>query len=358
MGFLMVAMGSLLALGAINRSEMNDSQFVSANDHRFRFEGRFDQSNATGSVAIWQGSRISIDFGGSYLALRFANPADQNYFNVEVDGVNTIVSANHDGPLRIEVPVTTMPHRHKLLIVKRSEAAKGHVAFEGIEVAKGAQVWSSANPKYRLKMEFFGDSITAGACNEDGATDQWDNFRTHNHTLSYGYLTSQALHADHRAMAVSGMGVTSGYVDILAGQVWNKLYPDPASNLADLKSWQPDVAFVNLGENDLSFNQTNHRPLPPNFVDKYVELVKAIRTAYPQAEIVLLRGGMWGGSQSPELKAAWDSAVRRLEASDKGVQHFAFAHWSGNHPRVADHRAMADELTSWLRNQSFMKRFL
>jgi len=206
-------------------------------------------------------------------------------------------------------------------------------------------------------MEFIGDSITAGACNEDGDTDQWENRRTHNHALSYSTLTAAAFAADYRCAAVSGMGIVTGWVEPRAGQIWDRLYPRVDSPRADLQSWQPDVAFVNLGENDASFTGAHGQPFPAAaFTDGYVALVQAMRAAYPKAHVVLLRGGMFNGAQNPELCRAWEAAVARLEAADPAVSHFAFTHWSKNHPRVSDDRAMADELTAWLRSQPFLAR--
>src|SRR5262245_36782812 len=46
-------------------------QFISASDGRFRYEGRFDFTNADAPVVIWQASRISIDFDGDTVSLRF-----------------------------------------------------------------------------------------------------------------------------------------------------------------------------------------------------------------------------------------------------------------------------------------------
>ena len=207
-------------------------------------------------------------------------------------------------------------------------------------------------------MEFFGDSITVGACNEDGAADQWEDFRTHNHALSYDYLTSQAWHADHRAMAVSGMGIAIGWTEVKAGQVWDRVYPVADAPRADLKAWQPDVAFIHLGENDDSFPRAHGQPFPARYTAGCVALVRAIRAAYPQTHLVLLRGGMYGGAQSAPLREAWEAAVKELETGDVAVSHFVFAHWSALHPRVADDQAMAGELVAWLKAQPFMRRFL
>jgi lysophospholipase L1-like esterase len=204
-------------------------------------------------------------------------------------------------------------------------------------------------------MEFFGDSITVGACNEDGDTDQWDNRRTHNAALSYTALTAAAFSADYRNIAVSGMGIATGWVDKKAGEVWDRIYPNPASPRADLMQWVPQVIFVNFGENDDSYPKAHGQPFPAGYTDGYIALIRAIRAAYPSAHIVLLRGGMYGGAQSELLRQAWESAATQLEATDQGISHFIFTHWTRNHPRVADDRTLADELIAWLKQQSFMQ---
>jgi len=141
---------------------------------------------------------------------------------------------------------------------------------------------------------------------------------------------------------------------VKAGEIWDKVYPRPDSPRTDLTAWQPEVAFVNLGENDTSFTEAKHQPFPAGFTAGYVALVKAIRAGYPHAQIVLLRGGMHGGAKNPDYRAAWEAAVRELEAGDPRIAHYVFAHWSPLHPRVSDDRAMADELTAWLKAQAFM----
>lgn len=125
-----------------------------------------------------------------------------------------------------------------------------------------------------------------------------------------------------------------------------------------MASWRPDVVLVNLGENDDSYPRAHGQPFPAGFSQGYVALIRAVRGAHPGAWIVMLRGGMFGGARSPELRAAWESAVAQVESSDPRASHFVFSHWSVNHPRAGDHRAMADELEAWLRSQAFMRPFL
>ena len=153
------------------------------------------------------------------------------------------------------------------------------------------------------------------------------------------------------------MGIATGWVDKKAGEVWNKTYPNPASPRADLTQWVPQVIFVNFGENDDSYPRAHGQPFPAGYTNGYIALIRAIRAAYPNAHIVLLRGGAFGGAQSEPYRQAWESAVTQLEAADPAISHFVFAHWTRNHPRVADDHAMADELIAWLKQQPFMQSF-
>lgn len=328
-------------------------QIIPANDKRFLYEGRFDFTDKTEPVVVWEGSRISLDFEGELLFLHFASPVGQNFFNAGVDGTNMMVKAV-DGSVQVPDLPRSASGRHHLVLFKRSEAAAGQVKFVGVEIATGAAASVPPAPNYKLRMEFLGDSISAGACNEDGAEDQWDDRRTHNNALSYTALTAGAFHAEYHCTAVSGLGIATGWTDVKAGEIWDRIYPRASSASADLKAWQPDVLLINLGENDDSYTRAHDQPFPAGYTSGYVALVKAIRAACPGTRIVLLRGGMAGGAKSEPLRAAWEDVVRQLEADDARVSHFVFNHWSANHPRVSDHRAMTDELIAWLQQQPFM----
>jgi lysophospholipase L1-like esterase len=271
--------------------------------------------------------------------------------------LTTIAEANEGMPAKGTVFTGLGKGRHHLVIAKRSEANAGNVHFNGIQIDDGAKVWQPAPVVYKLRMEFFGDSKTVGACNEDANADQWDTRRTHNGLLSYAAMTAEAFDADHRNISVSGMGIVTGYVDVKAGEMWNKIYPRALSPVADLKAWVPDVVFVNLGDNDESFSAKQKQPFPADFNDGYISLVREIRAAYPKAHIVLLRGAMYGGMHSKPLDAAWKYIVEKLEAGDKNISHYVFKYQAMNHPRVTEDRKLADELTDWLKQQDFMKAY-
>jgi lysophospholipase L1-like esterase len=309
-------------------------------------------------VVIWQGSRILIDFEGDSIALHFADAKGQNFFDARIDDGSTLVDVRENRGAVGNQFSNLGPGRHQLILFKRSEAAAGTARFTGIELADDSSAFTPDRPRYKLAMQFFGDSITAGACNEDGATDGWEDRSTHNNARSYGAFTAEAFSADYRNIAVSGMGIVTGWTSVKAKEIWDRVYPEANSPRADLTRWTPHVVFVNLGENDDSFTKAKEQPFPSDdYIAGYVALVQSIRNAYPQAQIVILRGGMFGGAQSERLREPWRSAVAKIESADSRVAHFVFQHWSNTHPRVADHRAMAEELIAWLSTQEWMQGY-
>ena len=330
------------------------NDFISAKDPRFCYDGRVDLSLKAGVGLIWQATCASIEIEGNHLALEFAQAEGANFFDVRVDGQSATIEVPAGADTLIDFPLPFSYGRHHVTLFKRSEARAGVVVFAGLRLAKGSQAWAVLPPQPVLKFEFLGDSITAGACSEDGLIDQWASRRTHNSAVSYAAVTASAFGASYLNISVSGMGMVAGYVDVRAPQLWDRLYPSAKSPRADLTKWIPDVVFVNFGENDTSFTHNNGLPFPTSFVETYVAFVRAIRSTYPRAEIVLLRGGMGGCANDLTLRAAWDSIAAQLESEDPKVAHFAFSHFSNMHPRVADHQALANELITWLQKQKFV----
>jgi lysophospholipase L1-like esterase len=355
--FALVSAGYAQDQAAVDKGPQ-PQRVVSASDPAFRYKGRLDLRDPAAPVVAWESSRISVDFSGASLSLLFGPATDQNFFNAMVDGESRIVAIEPGPRARIEWPGSLGPGLHHLVLAKRTEASAGSAAFRGIEIGPDATVGRPVAGKASLRMLFLGDSITAGACDEDGAVDQWEDRRTHNAEKSYAALTSGEFGADFENISVSGIGVVTGYVDVTFGEIWDRLYPTHGAPRADLASWRPDVVFLNLGGNDTSFSKGKGRPFPASFSDSYFKLVTEVRSAYPDAELVLLRGGMSETETDPVLIAAWTDAVRRVESQDRRSTHFVFAHYTDLHPRVADHRIMADELCRWLRGQPFMSPFL
>src|SRR5450631_2311066 len=110
-----------------NAARNEKTNWISAADPRLRYEGRFDFSDSNAPVVIWQASRISLDFSSDSVRLLFDDAKGQSFFNVEVDGSNTVVELSEGKA----VPPATLSGlgagRHHLTMFKRSEAVVGTV---------------------------------------------------------------------------------------------------------------------------------------------------------------------------------------------------------------------------------------
>lgn len=325
-------------------------------DPAFRYEGRFDISDPHGPVIVWQNSRIQFDFEGSDLVFLFENLEGQCHFDLEIDGQQKLISFTDVGTRRIPSPFKLGPGRHRISMTKRSEAAAGWARFRGVEASVGSSVFASPIPNYRTNFLFLGDSITVGACNEDQGEDQWEDRSTHNSERSYAAEVGRTFSADFRNVAVSGMGICTGYVEPKAGEVWDRVYPRAGGDRAEVTAWLPNVIFTNFGENDGSYTRAKEQPFPANFAERYVAFIRSVRETYPKAQIVMLRGGMWNGANNEALRVAWQRAVDELTGEDSRISSFVFTHWTERHPRADDHVKMAAELIGWLRQQPFLRK--
>lgn len=314
------------------------------------YEGRIDHNSSESPTIIWQGSEIVLEYRGTVQSVHFEDLSNSSYFDVYQDGDRLGMIAAREGA------VSLPPSResgddgwHTLTLVKRSEASAGHVRLSHFTVEGDTRPHTPPAPS--RKFLFFGDSITAGACSEDGAQDQWDDRSTHNALKSYAALTANHFAADYQNISISGVGISAGYQPYTVPEVWDRLYPNPESAPANLQQFQPDVIFVNYGENDDSFTTNQGQPFPADYTQRYLGVLDNLRQAYPDSAIVILRGGMWGGANSPRLREPWEQVAEQFTQRDPHSYSYVFNHWSEQHPRTDDHEIMADELVTWLNRQ-------
>jgi lysophospholipase L1-like esterase len=317
-------------------------------DPRYAWEGRVDFTEPAQPRMVFSGAKASIRFRGPALSLGFEGGTGQNWFNLIVDGELRVL-----GPLPFVKSVYAMTglnnDLHEAVIFKRSEAQAGSIRFLGFG-APGGEILE-APPRPSRRIEILGDSISAGACNEDGKLDQWADRSTHNFYNSYGAIAARALGASISAAVNSGSGVSQGWNEYEAIEYWDRQDLGRGAALAPPSDPPPDAFIINLGENDDSFSRTKIIPFPADFTVRYLELARAVRARYPQTLIVCALGGMWGGRHSAVLRDAWEAALDILEAEDPRVRRLLFEHSTLQHPRVPDHEIMASELEDFLRRE-------
>ena len=330
-------------------------QFEAPSHAALRYVGRFDTTQPDAPLLSWSGSEIRARFTGTRLALRFAPVYGISHFTVEIDGRHHLLSLRASGKdagvqdwrLREPLPAGT----HTLRIAKRTEGSQAEARFLGLLLAPEGRL-RDPPPARPLRLEFYGDSITAGACNGDLGDDQYEDLSSHDGTRAYGALVAERLGADYIGIAVSGIGITRTWDSLLMPQIWDRTAPHLASPVAPVGEHPADVVVVNLGQNDHGFPASRGEPFAADFGERYLAFVRSLRQRYPHAKLVLTIGGMSAWQEQPALERALIDTAHLLKSEgDARVWTYRFEAFAWAHPRIDVHAQMADELEKFLRDK-------
>ena len=124
------------------------------------------------------------------------------------------------------------------------------------------------------RLEFIGDSDTAGYCAEGNPEGEHVLRLTENAYFTWAVQLSQYFHAEPIIEAISGIGVlNNGGIK----QYWRRTIPalPPSAEIPqwDFTSWIPDAVILLIGPNDGNFETSD-------FIRAYLELMEDIVDAY------------------------------------------------------------------------------
>lgn len=335
--------------------EAHDSPpgLIPADAPQLLWVGRIGAGPLPGSKLLaWSGSELRARFSGRTLSLAFSSTHwGISHFSVEIDGrvLPLAVPGNGASTWRLREPLDD--GEHTLRLVKRTEGSMAEISLLGLRLADGGRLLAPP-PARPLRLAFFGDSITAGACNGDEGADQYDDLYFHDGTRAYGAVTATRLGADYLGIAVSGIGITATWHDLLMPEVWDRVAPRKDAPPAPPESPAPDVVLLNLGQNDHGYPASKGQSIARDFGARYLALVRQLRGRYPHAKIVLLMGGMSAPQEQPAIPHAVQQALQTLRAEgDERVWSYRFRAFAWAHPRIDVHAQMADELTAFLQTE-------
>lgn len=361
----------------VNPSDLSAAAptFVPADDPRYAYVGRIDWKDPAAPVLIWSGTTVRARFHGKSLGIQLNSLNGSNYFQVVVDGEARMLTAVPSGRAVYRWNGRLSDGDHDLVIFKRTEAMFSYSAFEGLFLDKGQRSLGAKPRPLPRKIEFYGDSITAGVCDEfypydnDGDTYNPVGYSSHNNYTAYGAITARNIHAEYVAIACSGIGVALSWNDPTMPDVYDRLYYKfdvgelrQESNRYDFSTERaPDIVVINLGVNDFGRSNFLGLPFPADYIERYRTLVENLRALRPHAAIVLTLGGLSTGSsngQAAVLMDAFTTIVKHFttgKARDRNIHALVFRAANvvnpGIHPRDYTHQQMADELTQFLKDE-------
>jgi lysophospholipase L1-like esterase len=331
----------------------------------WRIEGRY-VPDAAGPILTWAGSSITFRFQGSSVVIGYH---DDTQFGVGACNWYDVII---DGSLQPAVPLATTylghdpyPHTwtinvpgggtgvHEVTLVKRTEEEKGATQFLSFDKAL---LLLPADPRTR-KIEFIGDSLTAGFGNE-GSNLVTPYSASFNETRAYPGLVAGHFNAERHTIAASGRGLVrdaSGNTAINGNMVdrWlrrreagNIGYVDPATYWVpwDFSTWQADVVTVNLGTNDYVAAQTSIR-------SDFATFYRLIRSKYAAAKIVAIMPSQPAGTVRASLRSDIQGAI--VDVADAGLSFLEFpeidpadGYGGAGHPTLKTHQKQANLLVA------------
>jgi len=271
---------------------------------------------------------------------------DQRGIYVEVDGANnmryiklTAVNAYQN----VTLASGLSEGKHTIRVYKATDSKNdilriGAVKFTG-QLLK--------TPVASRRIEFLGDSITAGACIFDPSVHAAD-YNVYGQTASWhGYAkkTADALGASHYSVANGGWRLCYS-----AGtyQSIRSIYPyvsmhSTISKGAYAFDYNPDVVIINLGTNDWSQNQATYQK-------DAKELLQLVRQKNPRATIVWAYGMM--DQDHPSVSWIRDT-VNQFAATDKNTYFIAMSENTNGwyaHPDKNAHAQAGNTLAAFIKN--------
>jgi len=334
--FLIMVMVTGAFWGRVVSAEESSSPstglIVSADDAKIQYFGRWDHSTP-GVVRTGRGATyIKANFTGTSIKVRLQDKENLWQYSIDGGDVKKFRPQGAETVLADALPAGN----HSLLLVRRTEGYMGISSFGGFELAAGEQL-NDPDPVADRRMEFVGDSITAGAINEGKGS--YANME--NGYMAFGPQLARMLNADWSIVAKSGEGLIHNYAEPWPGtQVHTKdqylrtFYTDeqPAWDPA---TFAPQAIVIAGGTNDFSDN--NHRPTRNEFEKGYTELINTVRAKNPDAVIICVEPvPSWVGADSRQ----WISeVVKTLGVTDKKLY---FVPINADKPLLAEQEFVGD----------------
>ena len=331
-------------------------QFIEYKNGQIEYAGRISFTDTSGAEIYWSASSIKLNFTGSTVKALLRDENGNNYFNIIIDDNDPVLLRPDTSKSYYTLADNLEDGKHSVEIYKRTEWDRGKTWFYGFKLENGALLPRSAKKEHRI--EFYGNSITAGYAIEDtSGNDNPDSVFT-NCYLSYAALTARHFDAEYNMIVKSGIGITISWFPIIMPEIYNLTNPSDPASLWDYSKFTPDLVIINLFQNDSwlvnmpeseEFKSTfgTQKPDEDFLINAYSNFVKSIRGKYPKAKIICMLGNM----DITRENSPWPGYVRQATANLDDPNIFTFFEPFKNspgHPTIAEQKMMADDLIKFI----------
>ncbi|HJX70733.1 MAG TPA: SGNH/GDSL hydrolase family protein, partial [Bacteroidales bacterium] len=326
---------------------------------QIEYSGRIDTTRIDGADLYWSGTSVKINFEGTTILALMEDETGDNYYNVIVDGA--VVSMLRPSTIREYHQLASKldKGKHTVEIFKRTEWDRGRTTFFGFQIRGDSKLLPKAPPKKR-KIEFYGNSITAGYAVEDYSGGDSPEGTFTNNYLSYAAIIARHFNAEYRCICKSGIGIIISWFPLTMPELYDRLIPEDSTSKWDFGSFTPDIVVINLLQNDSwlvempeeeefkkKFGDT--APDEDFIISSYKNFVSRIRKHYPEANIICALGNMDATREESEWPDYIDQAVDELNDPKIHTHFIPFKNTPG-HPDIKEQNELANSLIRFIDN--------
>jgi hypothetical protein len=332
---------------------------VPFNQKNISYMGRIETVDNQCVKVFWPGTSATLNFEGTEAKAILKNGDGTTWFYAIVDGDSEHAKKIKPDTIKTSYTLASglKKGKHSVQLYKLTDN-KTVTSFYGFELNDGARVLNPGLPG-KKKIEFYGNSITAGhgvdvpdGQNDSGAPEFFNNY------LTYAGITARHYNAQYSNISRSGIGVMLSWFPIIMPEMYDRLNPGDPNSKWDFSKYTPDVVVINLFQNDSwLINNPAHeqfkarfgttRPDEQTIIKAYRDLVLKIRGKYPKASIICALGSMDATQKGSVWPGYIETAVKSLGDSKIYTHFFPYKN-TGGHPKVAEQKAMADDLIGFI----------
>jgi len=347
----------LLTLTLVFACSTRQELIIDYSNSQIVYSGRIDSSQAKGAELYWSGTSIKFNFEGESISALMEDEKGDNYFNIIIDNDSLSILRPDTTKRYYQLASELSKGKHTIEIFKRTEWDRGKTSFYGFQI-KGAAKLLPKLPPNKRKIEFYGNSITAGYAIEDtSGRDLPDSTYTNNY-LSYAAITARHFNANYHCICRSGIGITVSWIPEIMPEIYDRLNPTDSDSKWDFSLYSPDIVVINLLQNDSwitnmpDSNEFKMRfgteaPGDEQIITSYQQFVTNIRNHYPKANIICSLGSMDAAKEGSKWIDFIKQAVANL--NDKRIYtHFMPYIEAIAHPSIKDQEEMANSLIGFI----------
>lgn len=343
----------LILVGCTNTKSI----FVSFSNPEVECWGRIDSTQLQGAELYWSGTSVKLNFEGESIRALLKDELGDNYFNVIVDNDSVALFRPDTTQKYYQLASNLSEGKHSIELFKRTEWNRGKTVFYGFEIEGKGKLLPKSVAKNK-KIEFYGNSITAGYAVEDtSGNDSPDSTFTNNY-LSYAAITARHFDAEYQCICKSGIGITVSWFPLIMPEIYDRLNPADSTSSWDFTLYTPDIVVVNLFQNDSWLvNMPKHESFKQRFgetaptekyiINAYQQFIASLRTHYPQANIICALGSMDATKEGSKWPGYVQTAVANL--NDNAIYtHFIPYKETSGHPSIKEQEEMANSLIQFI----------